>query len=546
VVERGEALLEHRSLSQGGIELRLQFRGVLGFGGLLCFEFGSPLGFEFGSPLGFEFGSPLGFGGGSLLLAVEQRRPRSCGRDRTVPDYGEPIMASTVAHQIHLSEAEMPTQWYNLIADLPTPPPPALHPGTHQPAGPDDFAPLFPMALIEQEVTTERYIDIPGGVLDVYRLWRPSPLFRAHRLEALLDTPARIYYKYEGVSPAGSHKPNTAVPQAYYNHQEGITKLTTETGAGQWGTALAFATAQYGMECEIWQVAASYRQKPYRKTMMEIWGATLHSSPSELTEFGRSLLAENPDHPGSLGIAISEAVAMCVADPNARYALGSVLNHVLLHQTIIGEEALLQLAKVDEVPDVLVGCTGGGSNFGGLAFPFLREKLAGKMNPTIRCVEPAACPTLTKGEYRYDFGDTAGMTPLMKMHTLGHTFIPEPIHAGGLRYHGMSPLVSHVYNEGLVEAIAIPQRECFAGALQFARTEGIVPAPEPTHAIAAAIREALACKESGEEKVILTALCGHGHLDLASYETYLSGEMVDYDLPDSVIADAMASVPVIA
>ena len=440
-------------------------------------------------------------------------------------------MASTVPHRIDLSESEMPTQWYNLVADLPTPPPPALHPGTHQPAGPEDFAPLFPMALIEQEVTTQRYVDIPGGVLDVYRLWRPSPLFRAHRLEALLDTPARIYYKYEGVSPAGSHKPNTAVPQAYYNHQEGITKLTTETGAGQWGTALAFATAQYGMECEIWQVAASYRQKPYRKTMMEIWGATLHSSPSPLTEFGRSLLAENPDHPGSLGIAISEAVAMCVADPNARYALGSVLNHVLMHQTIIGEEALLQLAMVDEVPDVLVGCTGGGSNFGGLAFPFLREKLAGKMNPTIRCVEPAACPTLTKGEYRYDFGDTAGMTPLMKMHTLGHTFIPEPIHAGGLRYHGMSPLVSHVYEEGLVEAIAIPQRECFAGALQFARTEGIVPAPEPTHAIAAAIREALACKESGEEKVILTALCGHGHLDLASYEMYLSGQMVDSTCP---------------
>ena len=549
VVEGGEALLEPRPFGHGGIELGLEFGGLFGlqFGGLLDLQFGGLLGLAFGGLLGLQFGDPLSLGGCSLLLlAVEQRRPRSCRRDRTVPDYGEPIMASTVPHQIHLSEAEMPTQWYNLIADLPTPPPPALHPGTHQPAGPDDFAPLFPMALIEQEVTTERYIDIPGGVLDVYRLWRPSPLFRAHRLEELLDTPARIYYKYEGVSPAGSHKPNTAVPQAYYNHQEGITKLTTETGAGQWGSALAFATSQYGMECEIWQVAASYRQKPYRKTMMEIWGATLHSSPSELTEFGRSLLAENPDHPGSLGIAISEAVAMCVADPNARYALGSVLNHVLLHQTIIGEEALLQLAKVDETPDVLVGCTGGGSNFGGLAFPFLREKLAGKMNPTIRCVEPAACPTLTKGEYRYDFGDTAGMTPLMKMHTLGHTFIPEPIHAGGLRYHGMSPLVSHVYNEGLVEAIAIPQRECFAGALQFARTEGIVPAPEPTHAIAAAIREALACKESGEEKVILTALCGHGHLDLASYEKYLSGEMVDYDLPDSVIADAMASVPVIA
>ena len=293
-------------------------------------------------------------------------------------------MAAKTPHKILLTEDEMPTQWYNIVPDLPAPPPPALHPGTLQPAGPEDFAPLFPMALIEQEVTSQRYVDIPGGVLDIYRIWRPSPLFRAHRLEQLLGTPARIYYKYEGVSPAGSHKPNTAVPQAYYNHQEGITKLTTETGAGQWGTSLAFATAQYGMECEVWQVAASYRTKPYRKTMMELWGATVHSSPSNVTEYGRSLLAQDPNHPGSLGIAISEAVAMAVADPNTRYALGSVLNHVLMHQTIIGEEALLQLAKVGEKPDVLVGCTGGGSNFGGLAFPFLREKMAGRMNPTIR------------------------------------------------------------------------------------------------------------------------------------------------------------------
>ncbi|MGB3827839.1 MAG: TrpB-like pyridoxal phosphate-dependent enzyme [Ornithinimicrobium sp.] len=447
--------------------------------------------------------------------------------------------------KILLDESEMPTQWYNMVADLPDPPPPALHPGTHEPAGPEDFAPLFPMALIEQEVSTQRYIDIPGGVLDVYRLWRPSPLFRARRLEKLLDTPARIYYKYEGVSPAGSHKPNTSVPQAWYNHQEGVTKLTTETGAGQWGSALAFATAQYGMDCEVWQVAASYKAKPHRRTMMQIWGASVHSSPSEVTEYGRSLLAENPDHPGSLGIAISEAVSMAVADPSTRYALGSVLNHVLLHQTIIGEEALLQLAKVGETPDLLVGCTGGGSNFGGLSFPFLREKLAGRMNPTIRCVEPAACPSLTKGEYRYDFGDTAGLTPLMKMHTLGHGFIPEPIHAGGLRYHGMSPLVSHIYDQGLVEATAIPQTECFSAALQFAKTEGIVPAPEPTHALAAAIREALVCRESGEEKVILTALCGHGHLDLASYEQYLTGQMVDYDLPDAQMSAAMRDVPTV-
>lgn len=447
--------------------------------------------------------------------------------------------------KILLDESEMPTQWYNIIPDLPTPPPPPLHPGTHEPIGPDDLAPLFPMALIMQEVSTDSYIDIPGGVLDVYKLWRPSPLFRARRLEELLDTPARIYYKYEGVSPAGSHKPNTSVPQAFYNHQEGITKLTTETGAGQWGSSLAFATAQYGIECEVWQVAASYRAKPYRKTMMEIWGATVHPSPSDKTDFGRQLLAQDPDHPGSLGIAISEAVAMAVEDPTTRYALGSVLNHVLLHQTIIGEEALLQLAKVGEQPDVLVGCTGGGSNFGGLSFPFLREKLKGNMNPTIRCVEPAACPSMSKGEYRYDFGDTAGMTPLVKMHTLGHNFIPDPIHAGGLRYHGMSPLVSHLYETDLVEAEAIGQTECFTGALQFARTEGIVPAPEPTHAIAAAIREANRAKEAGEERVILTALCGHGHLDLAAYESFLSGEMVDYDLSDDAIAEAMAQVPVI-
>ena len=453
---------------------------------------------------------------------------------------------AAVPNKILLTEDEMPTQWYNVIPDLPAPPPPALHPGTLQPAGPDDFAPLFPMALIEQEVTTQSYVDIPGGVLDIYRLWRPSPLFRAHRLEKALGTPARIYYKYEGVSPAGSHKPNTAVPQAYYNMREGIKKLTTETGAGQWGTSLAFATAQYGIECEIWQVAASYRSKPYRRTMMEVYGASVHPSPSNVTDYGRSLLAQDPDHPGSLGIAISEAVAMAVADPDTRYALGSVLNHVLLHQTIIGEEALLQLAKVGETPDLLVGCTGGGSNFGGLSFPFLREKMAGRMNPTIRCVEPAACPSLTKGEYRYDFGDTAGMTPLMKMHTLGHGFIPDPIHAGGLRYHGMSPLVSHIYELGLVEATAIPQLECFNAAVLFARNEGIVPAPEPTHAIAAAIREAMLCKETGEEKVILTALCGHGHLDLAAYQQYMAGEMVDLDLSDEAVAEAMQQVPVIA
>ena len=445
--------------------------------------------------------------------------------------------------KILLEEHEMPTQWYNIIPDLPEPPPPPLHPGTREVATADDLAPLFPKALIEQEMSAERYIDIPGPVLDVYRLWRPSPLYRARNLEKMLDTPAKIFFKYEGVSPAGSHKPNTAVPQVYYNALEGVKKLTTETGAGQWGSSLSFACAQFGLSCEVWQVAASFRAKPYRRTMMEIWGGKVYPSPSDRTEFGRSLLAQNLDHPGSLGIAISEAVSEAAADPDTRYALGSVLNHVLLHQTIIGEEALLQLAKVGETPDVLVGCTGGGSNFGGLAFPFLREKLAGRMNPTIRCVEPAACPTLTRGQYRYDFGDTAGLTPLMKMHTLGHDFIPDTIHAGGLRYHGMAPLVSHVYELGLAEAIAIPQMECFDAAVKFARCEGIVPAPEPTHAIAAAVREALACKESGEEKVILTALCGHGHLDLAAYDSYLHGTMSDTDVTEAEIAAAMATIP---
>lgn len=449
-------------------------------------------------------------------------------------------------YRVNLAESELPTQWYNVIPDLPEPPPPPLHPGTLEPAGPEDLAPLFPMALILQEVSSDSYIDIPGGILDVLRLWRPSPLFRARRLEKALDTPAKIFYKYEGVSPAGSHKPNTAVPQAYYNNAEGVTKLTTETGAGQWGSALAFACSQYGMECEVWQVAASYRQKPYRKTMMELWGATVHSSPSPVTEYGRGLLATDPDHPGSLGIAISEAVSVAAADPAIRYSLGSVLNHVLLHQTVIGEEALRQLAMVGETPDLLVGCTGGGSNFGGLALPFLREKLAGNMAPTILCVEPASCPTLTKGEYRYDFGDTACTTPLFKMHTLGHGFIPAAIHAGGLRYHGMSPLVSHIHNLGLTEAVAIGQSECFAAGLQFARTEGIVPAPEPTHAIAATVREALACKESGESKTILTAMCGHGHLDLSAYESYISGAVSDFDLSDEAIAASLSSVPVLS
>jgi tryptophan synthase beta chain len=449
-------------------------------------------------------------------------------------------------HKVLLDESEMPTRWYNLIPDLPSPPPPPLHPGTGQPAGPEDLAPLFPDDLIAQEVTGERYVEIPGEILDIYRLWRPSPLYRAHRLEKALGTPARIYYKYEGVSPAGSHKPNTAVPQAYYNAKAGIRRLTTETGAGQWGSALALACAFFGLDCEVWQVGVSYDQKPYRRIMMETFGATVHRSPSELTSSGRKFFADDPEHPGSLGIAISEAVEVAAADPGTRYALGSVLNHVLMHQTIIGEEALLQFAKAGDTPDLIVGCTGGGSNFGGLAFPFLREKLAGRIAPTIRAVEPASCPSLTRGRYAYDFGDTAGMTPLLKMHTLGHGFVPDPIHAGGLRYHGMSPLLSHVYELGLLEALAVPQTECFAAAVQFARAEGIVPAPEPTHALAACVREALACKETGEEKVILTALCGHGHFDLGAYESYLSGRMRDEEVTDARFAAALADLPEVA
>jgi tryptophan synthase beta chain len=445
--------------------------------------------------------------------------------------------------KVTLEESEIPTQWYNIIPDLPAPPPPPLHPRTHEPIGPDDLAPLFPMELILQEVSQERYIDIPGEVLDVYKLWRPTPLYRARRLEKLLDTPARIFYKYEGVSPAGSHKPNTSVPQAYYNAVHGTKKLTTETGAGQWGSALAFACAQFDLDLEVWQVRSSYDQKPDRKVMMRVWGAEVHPSPSDVTEAGRQILALDEASPGSLGIAISEAVMRAAPDPATKYALGSVLNHVLMHQTVIGEEALLQMEKVGEMPDLLVGCTGGGSNFAGLSFPFLREKLAGKINPTIRCVEPASCPSLTKGEYRYDFGDTIGMTPLVKMHTLGHDFIPDPIHAGGLRYHGMAPLVSHIYELGMLEAEAIHQNECFDAAVKFARTEGIVPAPEPTHALASTVREAIRCREGGETKTILTALCGHGHFDLSSYEAYLDGELVDYEYPDEKVAAAMARIP---
>jgi tryptophan synthase beta chain len=444
-----------------------------------------------------------------------------------------------------LDESELPQQWYNVVADLPSPPPPPLHPGTRQPVGPEDLAPLFPAALIGQEVSADRYIPIPEDVRDVYRLWRPTPLLRARRLEKELGTPARIYYKYEGASPAGSHKPNTAVPQAYYNAAEGVSRLVTETGAGQWGSALAFASSVFGLQCEVWQVRASYDQKPYRRLLMETYGATVHPSPSDLTQSGKAVLAADPDSPGSLGIAISEAVEVAAGDPSARYALGSVLNHVLLHQTVIGEEAIKQMAQAGDVPDLVIGCTGGGSNFSGLVFPFLREKLAGRMNPVFRAVEPAAAPSFTRGVYAYDFGDTAGFTPLLKMHTLGHGFVPDPIHAGGLRYHGMSPLLSHIYELGLFEAVNKPQRECFAAAVTFARAEGIIPAPEPSHAIAAVIEEAKRCTESGEPKVLLTALCGHGHFDMAAYERYLSGEMTDFELSQERIDDALTRLPVV-
>ncbi|CAL9200779.1 unnamed protein product [Musa hybrid cultivar] len=442
-----------------------------------------------------------------------------------------------------VNKVEIPRQWYNLVADLPLKPPPALHPKTHKPLKHEDLSPLFPDELIRQEVSDDRFIPIPDEVIDIYKLWRPTPLIRAKRLEKLLGTPAKIYYKYEGTSPAGSHKPNTAVPQAWYNAQQGVKNVVTETGAGQWGSSLAFACSLFGLNCEVWQVRASYDQKPYRKLMMQTWGAQVHPSPSSVTNTGRKILQEDPSSPGSLGIAISEAVEVAATHEDTKYCLGSVLNHVLLHQTIIGEECLSQLEAVGETPDVIIGCTGGGSNFGGLTFPFIREMLKGRMDPLIRAVEPAACPSLTEGVYTYDYGDTAGMTPLMKMHTLGHDFVPDPIHAGGLRYHGMAPLISHVYEMGFMEAIAIPQTECFQAALQFARTEGLIPAPEPTHAIAAAIREALHCKDTGEEKVILMAMCGHGHFDLAAYEKYLQGNMVDLSHSNEKVQASLGAIP---
>lgn len=428
--------------------------------------------------------------------------------------------------QYLLQENEIPTHWYNIIADMKEPPPPPLNPATKEPIGPEALAAIFPPALIEQEVSTERFIEIPDEVREIYRIWRPTPLYRATRLEKALDTPAHIYYNYEGTNPSGSHKPNTAIAQAYYNKQAGVMRLTTETGAGQWGCALSMATKLFGMQCTVYMVKVSYNQKPYRKILMQTFGGEVFASPSENTEFGRKVLAEDPDCPGSLGIAISEAVEEAAKNDGVNYALGSVLNHVLLHQTVIGEEARKQMEMAGEYPDIVIGCCGGGSNFGGFCFPFMRDKLNGEKAATRYIgVEPASCPTLTEGRYDYDFGDTAGMTPLLKMYTLGADFVPPGIHAGGLRYHGMSPIISALHAQGLMEASAVPQKEIFEAATLFAHTEGILPAPEPSHALAQAIREAKVCKEAGEEKVILFNLCGHGMLDLAAYDAFNQGKI---------------------
>ena len=442
-----------------------------------------------------------------------------------------------------LTEDRMPTAWYNVVADLPVPPPPPLHPGTHQPIGPADLAPLFPMALILQEVSTERALEIPEEVQSIYRQRRPTPLYRARRLERALDTPAKIYYKYEGVSPAGSHKPNTAVAQAYYNKQEGVKRLVTETGAGQWGSSLAFAGALFGLEVEVYMVKVSYNQKPYRRALMEAYGARVVASPSQETATGRAILAEHPDSTGSLGIAISEAVEMVVQREDTKYALGSVLNHVLLHQTVVGQEAMAQMEMAGDYPDIIVGCTGGGSNFAGISFPFIGAKLRGERDVRVVAVEPAACPSLTKGQYVYDFGDTGHLTPLVKMHTLGSSFVPSGIHAGGLRYHGMAPMVSHLHQLGLFEAIAVQQLETFTAGLQFARAEGILPAPEANHAVAGAIREALRCKEEGTSKTILFNLCGHGHFDMQAYSDFQAGKLRDFEYAEGEVAMALAGLP---
>jgi tryptophan synthase beta chain len=445
-----------------------------------------------------------------------------------------------------LDEEKLPKTWYNLAADLPEPLPPVLHPGTGQPIGPDDLAPLFPMALIGQEVSAEREIEIPEPVREVYRQWRPSPLYRARRLEEALDTPARIYYKYEGVSPAGSHKPNTSVPQAFYNKEEGVKRLTTETGAGQWGSSLAYAGSLFGLEVEVYMVKVSYTQKPYRRALMETYGAQCFASPSDRTESGKAILAKDPDSPGSLGIAISEAVELAAQREDTKYALGSVLNHVLLHQSVIGVEAMAQMEMADDYPDIIIGCAGGGSNFAGLAFPFLGAKLRGGADVRIIASEPAACPSLTRGSYAYDFGDTGNLTPLVKMYTLGSSFVPPGFHAGGLRYHGMSGMVSHIKDLGLIEAAAYQQIGCFEAAVKFARSEGIVPAPESSHAIRAVFEQAEQCKRDGTAKSILFNLSGHGHFDMAAYTDYFANKLEDRDYDEAALQTALAALPQVA
>ncbi|TAK53354.1 MAG: TrpB-like pyridoxal phosphate-dependent enzyme [Gammaproteobacteria bacterium] len=445
-----------------------------------------------------------------------------------------------------LSEEDLPKQWYNIVADLPNPPAAVLHPATGKPIGPADLAPLFPMAVIQQEVSTERYIDIPGPVRNILRQWRPSPLYRARRLERALDTPARIYYKYEGVSPAGSHKPNTAIAQAFYSKEEGVKRITTETGAGQWGSSLSLAGAFFGLEIEVFMVKISYQQKPYRRAFMESFGATCIASPSDMTEAGRAVLKANPDSTGSLGIAISEAVERAVQRDDTKYALGSVLNHVLLHQTVIGIEALRQFDLANDYPDVVIGCTGGGSNFAGLAFPFLGEQLRGGRKVQVIATEPANCPTLTKGRYAYDFGDTAHLTPLVKMHTLGATFVPPGFHAGGLRYHGMAPLVSQVVAEGYATARAYHQLECFEAGVQFGRAEGILPAPEANHAVRAAIDEALRCKREGVSRAIVFNLSGHGNFDMQAYTDYFAGKLFDTEYSPEALQKSLDSLPSVA
>ena len=444
-----------------------------------------------------------------------------------------------------LDESRIPRSWYNIAADLPEPAPPVLHPGTGQPIGPGDLAPLFPMELIKQVVSTEREIEIPDEVRDAYALYRPSPLYRAHRPEKALDTPAHIYYKYEGGSPSGSHKPNTALPQAFYNKAEGVTRMATETGAGQWGSALAFAGSVFGLDVKVFMVRASYDQKPYRRILMETYGAEVVPSPSPDTQYGRKVLEATPDNTGSLGIAISEAIEDTVSHPGTKYSLGSVFDFVLLHQTVIGQESIEQMGMAGEEPDVIIGCAGGGSNFAGLTFPWLGRTFRGGRKYRVVAAEPEAAPSLTRGTYTYDFGDTAQMTPLIKMHTLGHDFIPEPIHAGGLRYHGMSPLVSLLKEGGHIEAQAVHQRSAFEVGVQFARAEGILPAPEPTHAIRAAVDEALAAREAGEARVILFNLCGHGHFDLSAYERYLDGTLEDYEYPREKVEAALAGLPAV-